>query len=108
MSDTPALSVEPIETVIEQVQSPAVSSRFDAFFSIPVDLEIVVASVKMPVAKLMDIQVGTEIDLGHTAGTEVSLVVNGSVIAFGHLFLMDPKTRQVGVKISRLANAGGA
>lgn len=90
------------------VQPVAHPPRMDAFLSIPVTLELVLASVKMPVSKLMDIQAGTEIDLAHPAGTEVALVVNGSRIAFGHLFLIDPKTRNVGVRISRLAASESA
>ena len=94
------------ETAPTQPTAPA--PRMDAFFSIPVNLEVVLASVKMPVSKLMDIQTGTEIDLAHPAGTEVALMVNGSKIAFGHLFLIDPKTRNVGLRISRLAAGGDA
>jgi flagellar motor switch/type III secretory pathway protein FliN len=82
------------------------SQRLDAFFSISVTLELVLASIKMPVSKLLEFQAGTEIDLGHPAGAEVALVVNGSRIAFGHLFLIDPKSRSVGVRISRLASTG--
>jgi flagellar motor switch/type III secretory pathway protein FliN len=89
-------------------QTTVPTSRMDAFFSIPVMLELVLASVKMPVSKLMEIQAGTEINLDHPAGAEVALVVNGSTIAFGHLFLIDPKTRNVGVRISRLSASGEA
>ena len=88
------------------VRPMAPAQRMDGFFSIPVTLELVLASVKMPVSKLMDVQAGTEIDLNHPAGAEVALVVNGSRIAFGHLFLIDPKSRNVGVRISRLAEGG--
>lgn len=96
------------ETAEPNAHTTAPAPRMDAFFYIPVTLELVLASVKMPVSKLMDIQVGTEIDLAHPAGTEVALVVNGSRIAFGHLFLIDPKSRSVGVRISRLAFGGDA
>jgi flagellar motor switch/type III secretory pathway protein FliN len=93
-------AVEPV------AQTVAPTQKMDAFLSIPVMLELVLASMKMPVSKLMDIQPGTEIDLDHPAGAEVALVVNGSKIAFGHLFLIDPKLRNVGVRISRLAEGG--
>ncbi len=92
----------------EQFTRPEVAvvaaPRLDAFLSIPVTLELVLASLKIPVSKLMDIQEGSEIDLDHPAGAEVALVVNGSRIAFGHLFLIDQASRRVGVRISRLAN----
>ncbi len=110
MSDAVSNTEQTIEAATRGDEAPAhtiaPAERMDAFFSIHVTLELVLASVKMPVSKLMDIQVGTEIDLAHPAGTEVALVVNGSRIAFGHLFLIDVKTKQVGVKISRLANTG--
>lgn len=82
--------------------------RLDALFSIPVSVELVLASLKMPVSRLMDIQVGSELDLDHPAGAEVALMVNGSRIAYGHLFLIDPQSRRVGVRISRLAASNAA
>ena len=91
----------------QPVSQPVAAPRLDAFFSIPVTLELVLASMKMPVSKLMDVQVGSEIDLDHPAGAEVALVVNGNRIAFGHLFLMDQTSRRVGVRISRLATSTG-
>ena len=97
--DTPM--VAPATPVAETASA---TPSLNAFFSIPVNLEIVLASVKMPVSKLMDLKVGSEIDLSHPAGAEVALLVNGSKIAFGHLFLIDPQLRNVGIKISRLAN----
>ncbi len=108
MSDAPVMVSGNVETTIEPVPFIDAVPRLDAFFSIPVNVEIIIASVKMPVSKLLEIQCGTEIDLAHAAGAEVSLVVNGSTVAFGHLFLIDVKTKQVGVKISRLANTGEA
>ena len=106
MSDAPVIVSGNVETTIEPAPPIDAVPRLDAFFSIPVNVEIIIASVRMPVSKLLEIQAETVIDLAHPAGAEVSLVVNGSVIAFGHLFLIDPKTKQVGVKISRLANNG--
>jgi flagellar motor switch/type III secretory pathway protein FliN len=95
--------LEPVATMAKtEVSAPP---RLDAFFSIPITVELVLASLKMPVSKLMDIQAGSEIDLDHPAGAEVSLMVNGSRIAFGHLFLIDPPSKRVGVRISRLATS---
>jgi flagellar motor switch/type III secretory pathway protein FliN len=109
ISDIPD-TIEAIEAMPKSEDMPSliapVSQRLDALFAISVTLELVLASLKMPVSQLMDIQAGTEIDLAHPAGAEVALVVNGSKIAFGHLFLIDPNSRRVGVRISRLAANG--
>ena len=95
-----------LEAAVGKPASTAIAApRLDAFFSIPVTVELVLASLKMPVAKLMDIHAGAEIDLDHPAGAEVALMVNGNKIAFGHLFLIDPQTKRVGVRISRLAQS---
>ena len=103
-ADQNVVSVEPEIQASEPIVLQGVAApKLDALFSIPVTLELVLASLKMPVSKLMNIQAGTEIDLDHPAGAEVALVVNGSRIAFGHLFLMDPASKRVGVRISRLA-----
>jgi flagellar motor switch/type III secretory pathway protein FliN len=100
------MPAEPImhHSTITEKTVPA-SPRLDAIFSIPVTLELVLASIKMPVSKLMEVQIGSELDLNHPAGAEVKLMVNGSQIAFGNLFLIDPQSRRVGVRISRLASA---
>ena len=106
-TDMMPLGVEPTPEAVEEKPAPVLvaAPRLDAFFSIPVTVELVLASLKMPVSKLMDIQAGAEIDLDHPAGAEVALMVNGSKIAFGHLFLIDPQTKRVGVRISRLAQS---
>jgi flagellar motor switch protein FliN len=112
-NDAPDIADAPLEPgmpagLVMPVNLPPVQPRMDAIFSIPVTVEVVLASVKMPVSKLMDIQAGSEIDLDHPAGAEVALVVNGSRIAFGHLFLINPPSKRVGVRISRLATTGPA
>ena len=95
----------PEAAVLRPAPAAIVAPRLDAFFSIPVTVELMLASLKMPVAKLMDIHAGAEIDLDHPAGAEVALMVNGSKIAFGHLFLIDLQSKRVGVRISRLAQS---
>lgn len=106
-NSTPVL--EPTDSEMEKVQAAKTPAALplEAFFSIPVTVELVLARMKMPVSGLMNFQVGSEVNLDHEAGAEVALVVNGSQLAFGHLFLIDPLKRAVGIRISRLAAPGG-
>jgi flagellar motor switch/type III secretory pathway protein FliN len=105
INELPNMEKAAPELAMAVEQAMPAPPRLDALFSIPVTVELVLSSLKMPVSKLMDIQVGSELDLDHPAGAEVALMVNGSRIAFGHLFLIDTASRRVGVRISRLATS---
>ncbi|NJR13928.1 MAG: hypothetical protein HC779_06855 [Phyllobacteriaceae bacterium] len=89
---------------ISPVAAPPGQQSMDAFMAIPIDIELVLSIVRMPVARLMETGPGSEIDLEHPAGGEVMLIANGSRFAFGELFLIDADKRRVGVRITRLAH----
>jgi flagellar motor switch/type III secretory pathway protein FliN len=71
--------------------------------SIPVTLEIVFARTRMTAGKVLALAEGEKVPLGQPAGGEVEIHANGRRIAYGTLFLQDEATREVGVRILRLA-----
>jgi flagellar motor switch protein FliN len=77
-----------------------------AFLNIPITLELVLATIRMPVSQVMALSPGVEIGLHQPLDAEVSLRANGTLIAYGTLQLIDAETRRFGVRITRLADAG--
>jgi flagellar motor switch/type III secretory pathway protein FliN len=75
----------------------------DPLLSIPVTLEIVFARARMPAGRVLALAAGETMPLGHPAGAEVEIHANGRRIAFGTLFLESELTREVGVRVTRLA-----
>jgi flagellar motor switch/type III secretory pathway protein FliN len=106
-------AAEPVATPpVEAAPAPPAQSPLlgmDGLLAIPVQFDVVLASQHLPVAKLMALQPGAELDLAQAAGGEVSLVANGAVFAHGQLFVMDEVTRQLGIRLTRfVAGQGGA
>jgi flagellar motor switch/type III secretory pathway protein FliN len=100
-AETP-LESAPLPTAREEAQ-PATGSS--GILAIPIDLELVLATVRMPVSRLMDLVPGSEIDLDSLSSGEVSLNANGTLFAVGELFLLDAAAKRVGLRIKRLAGA---
>jgi flagellar motor switch/type III secretory pathway protein FliN len=86
--------------------APEPSHDHSGILAIPIDLELVLATVRMPVSRLMDLAPGAEIDLDSLSSGEVKLLANGALFAVGELFLLDSAEKRVGLRIKRLA--GGA
>lgn len=79
----------------------------DAFLSIPINVEIVLATTRMPVARLLDIAPGAELDIDAGMSGDVALMANGTVFAHGALFIMDAASQSVGLRITRMARRAG-
>jgi flagellar motor switch/type III secretory pathway protein FliN len=106
-----ALELEPGSEAVHEPQ-PAASGLQpplgggSAILSIPISLELVLTTVRMPVSRLMDLVPGAEIDLDRMTSGEVQLLANGAPFATGELFLIDPAEKRVGLRIKRLGSAG--
>ncbi|MCU0832443.1 MAG: FliM/FliN family flagellar motor switch protein [Rhizobiaceae bacterium] len=81
------------------------SAGLGAVLGIPIALDLVFATVQLPVSRLMALTPGGELDLGPQSGNEVTLTANGVAFAIGELMITDEASQRVGVRILRLIGA---
>lgn len=82
--------------------APAVDSsdaRLDLIMDIPIEVQVVLGSTRMPVASLMKLSQGSTIALERRIGEAVEIVVNGRVIGRGEITVMDDDETRFGVRI---------
>jgi flagellar motor switch/type III secretory pathway protein FliN len=100
-----AVTAAQMKAAVEAVPSP---TSLAALMSIPIDLELVFASLRMPVSRLMELAPGSEIDLGAQGGNEVTLFANGTPFALCELLLLDEVEKRLGVRIKRILKGDAA
>ena len=78
--------------------SPIAAPLLD--IALPVD--VVLATLNLPINQLAAMAEGTEIDLDRPAGDPVSVRVNGREIATGELVVIEPASGRLGIRLHRL------
>ncbi len=76
------------------------SADIDLIMRIPVTLQVVIGSARLPVSELMEFGRDSIIPLDRHVGDPVDLVVNGRIVARGELVLMEDEGSQFGVSIT--------
>ncbi|MGI9462946.1 MAG: flagellar motor switch protein FliN [Aestuariivirgaceae bacterium] len=86
----------------------AASERnLDLVMKIPVSLDVVLGSARMPVSKLMKLSKGSVIGLDRKVGEPIEVVVNGRLIARGEVVLMEDGTSRFGISLTEIVNGRG-
>ena len=93
---------------IEQPQDQPVlgGSAKDAILRIPVTVQVILGSAKVPVAKIMEFAPGAVVMLDQKLGEPVTLIANGREIAKGEIVVLDEATSQLGVSITEVMGGG--
>ena len=73
-----------------------------SFARVPVTLQVMLGSTKLPLSQLLGLQAGSIISLDQKLGEPVSVIVNGCKVASGQLFVMDDQAERLGVKITEI------
>ncbi len=68
-------------------------------YSIPVTLEIVLGSAKLPISELVLLQRGDTIALNRKVHEPVDICVNGRPIATGDIVVLDDNPNSLGIKL---------
>jgi flagellar motor switch protein FliN/FliY len=76
--------------------------RRDAVFKIPVTIQVIIGTARVPLAKVMDMAPGTVIPLEQRLGEAVSIVANGREIARGEVVVLDEAGSRLGVKLTEV------
>ena len=74
-------------------------ARLDLIMDIPIEVQVVLGSTRMPVSSLMKLSEGSTIALERRIGEAVEIVVNGRVIGRGEITVMEDDETRFGVRI---------
>lgn len=79
-----------------------------AVLRIPVSVQIVIGSARLPLAEVADLAPGSTITLDEKLGAAARVLVNGREVAKGELFVLDPESGRLGITISEVAGTSPA
>lgn len=81
------------------MEAGAPSSVTDALFSIPVTLQVVIGTARLPISQIAELQPGAVVSLDQKLGTPVTILVNGRDVARGDLFVLEGEDARLGITI---------
>lgn len=79
----------------------------NSILQIPVTVQVVLGSVRLPIGRVAELRAGSAITLDQKLGAPVAILVNGREVAKGELFVLDGELDRLGVTITELAPPGG-
>jgi flagellar motor switch protein FliN/FliY len=88
-------------------KAPAAAGRdFNpVIMDIPIELQVVIGSVRMSLQQLMALENGAVVALDTRIGAPVQLWANGSLIGHGELQVMDKDPSRIGLRVLSMASA---
>jgi flagellar motor switch protein FliN/FliY len=79
-----------------------------AVLRIPVSVQVVIGTARLPLSKVAELKPGTTITLEEKLGTSARVLVNGREVARGELFVLDGEGDRLGLTITEIAEANAA
>jgi flagellar motor switch protein FliN/FliY len=102
----PSSSASSLHT--EDDSAYGLEANHELIMDIPIDVQIVLGSSRMPVKGLMSLKEGTTVTLDKKIGEPVDITVNGRLIARGEITLLENDDTRFGVKVTELSGASKA
>lgn len=81
----------------------AVSSLPGAVLRIPVSVQVVIGSARLPLSQVAKLAPGTTLTLDEKLGAPARMLVNGREVARGALFVVDETEGRLGLTITEVA-----
>jgi flagellar motor switch protein FliN/FliY len=104
--DLPQTAPPPMEGPDDAAEGEA--RKHDAILRIPVTVQVVLGSARMPVAHLMKLGRGAVVALDQRVGEPVNVVVNGRIIARGEVVVVDEDNSRFGVSLTEIVGSADA
>ncbi|PST23477.1 flagellar motor switch protein FliN [Rhizobium sp. JAB6] len=82
----------------------ALTANMDLIMDIPIDVQIVLGSSRMPVSGLMSLTEGAIIALDKKIGEPVEITVNGRKIGRGEITVLEHDDTRFGIKLTEIYN----
>jgi flagellar motor switch protein FliN len=71
---------------------------------IPVSIQVVIGSARIPLSEVAQLQPGATITLDQKLGAPASILVNGREVARGELVVLDGNESRLGITITEVVN----
>jgi len=78
-------------------------SLSSAVLRIPVSVQVVIGSARLPLSQVAKLAPGTMLTLDEKLGTPARMLVNGREVARGELFVLDENEGRLGLTITEVA-----
>ncbi len=95
------LMMEP-EQEVSPDEADSDNPSLDMIMGIPVNVQVVLGSAKMPVSKIMKLGRNAIIPLDRNVGDPIDVVINGRIIARGEVVLMEDDNSRFGISITEI------
>lgn len=74
-----------------------------AVMRIPVSVQVVIGSAKLPLSQISELSPGAVIKLDQKLGTPATILVNGREVAKGELFVLEGDEEKLGITITEVS-----
>jgi len=104
VSDQSDMATQQQATSNGEVQGEAQAGQpnLDLIMKIPVTVQVILGTTKMPVAKLMKLGRNAVIPLDRQVGDPIDVVVNGRTVARGEVVLMEDDSSRFGISLTEI------
>lgn len=79
-----------------------------SLLKIPVNVQVILGTTKMPLHKVMSLGPGSIVALDKELSEPVALLVNGNEVARGLIVVVNEKTGQLGISLTEVSSGGPA
>ena len=86
-------------------QEGASSPMHSAFSSIPVTVQVMLGTATLHLHDLMSLKPGSDLTLDQAIGEPVTVIVNGTKIAKGELYVLETRGDKLGVRITEILSS---
>ncbi len=88
------------ETMTEEMSSSDID--LETVYDIPVEISVVLGRAKMPINQLLKLGKGAVVELDHSVGEAIDVLVNGRLVAKGEVVIVENK---IGVTLTELVKS---
>jgi flagellar motor switch protein FliN len=81
-------------------QPPLQAGMPESVLKIPVSIQVVIGSTKLPLSQVAQLGPGVMMTLDQKLGTPAAILVNGREVARGELFVLDSEEGRLGITIT--------
>ena len=89
-------------------EAPAGVRLPSAVLRIPVSVQVVIGTARLPLSQVAELGPGAVITLEEKLGSPARLLVNGREVARGELFVLDGEGERLGLTITEIPEGGTA
>jgi flagellar motor switch protein FliN/FliY len=90
----------------DAAEPPSVRRLPSAVLRIPVSVQIVIGTARLPLSQVAELAPGAVVTLEEKLGTHARVLVNGREVARGELFVLDGEGDRLGLTITEVAESG--